>query len=95
MSQTYFVATVRSGVTGEEMPFRTPLGNGLSGEKFAAATISGIRNAGATVLEYHFEYGIDEERQALTDTLKSIPIRGMHQGQYEAIVDEIVQAYSW
>ena len=95
MSQTYFFATVKSGVTGAEMPFRTPLGNGLSGEKFAAATISGIRNAGATVLEYHFEYGIDEERQAMTDALKSIPIRSLYQGQYEAIVDEIMEAYSW
>ena len=95
MSQTYFFATVRSGVTGDLMPYRTPLGNGLSGEKFAAATISGIRNAGATVLNWGYETGIDEERQAMTEALKDIPIRSVSQSQYENIVNEIVQAYSW
>ena len=77
------------------MPYRSRLENGLSEEKFAEASCNGIRNAGATIIEYHYETGIDEERKAMTDTLKSIPIRGMHQSQFENIVDEIVQAYSW
>ena len=95
MSQTYFVATVRSGVTGDLMPYRSRLENGLSEEKFAEASCNGIRNAGATVLEWGYENGIDEERQAMTEALKSIPIRSLYQGQYEAIVDEIMEAYSW
>ena len=95
MSQTYFVATVRSAVTGDLMPYRSRLEHGLSEEKFAEASCNGIRNAGATIIEYHYETGIDEERQALTDALKSIPIRALYQGQYEAIVEEVMEAYSW
>ena len=95
MSQKYFVARVLSGVTGDIMPYRSRLENGLSEEKFAEATCNGIRNAGAKVLEYHYEYGIDEERQAMTEALKDIPIRSVSQAQYENIVNEIMEAYSW
>ena len=94
-TEVYFVARVLSGVTGDEMPYRSRLDNGLSEEKFAEASCNGIRNAGATVLDWGYEYGVHEDREAMTNALKSIPIRALYQGQYEAIVDEIMEAYSW
>ena len=95
MSQTYFVATVRSAATSDLMPYRSRLSDGLSEEKFAEASCNGIRNAGATVLDWGYEYGVNEDREAMTEALKNIPIRSVSQSQYENIVNEIMEAYSW
>jgi hypothetical protein len=92
-TDTFFVAQVLSGVTGDVMPFRTPLANGLSEDKFAEATCNGIRNAGATVLDWGYEYGVNEDREAMTEALKNIPIRSVAQSQYENLVNKIVGAY--
>jgi len=92
-TEAYFVARVLSGVSGNEMPFRTIYKEGLSMEKFAEANCNGIRNAGGTVLGWGYEYGHNEDTEAMIEALKDIPIRSVSQAQYENLINKIVGAY--
>lgn len=92
--QAYFVATVLSGSTGELMPYRSQLAHNLSEELFAKHTIIGIEKTGATVAEWGYEYGPNEEVDSMTAELQGIPIHSITQEHYEVVVNEIVRSWS-